>query len=71
MSSNRETQTRRKRGSKLKGSIDLHVQIPSELLVSLDAWIAQQLNPMSRPEAIRSILETHFAQADSSVGEWE
>jgi hypothetical protein len=32
------------------------VRIPPDLLARLDAWIAAQPNPVSRPEAIRAIV---------------
>ena len=38
------------------------VRVPSEQLATLDAWIAQQpVKALSRPEAIRRLIDLAFA----------
>jgi hypothetical protein len=33
-------------------------QLPDVVVETLDAWIAQQTSPLTRPEAIRAMMET-------------
>jgi hypothetical protein len=39
----------------------INVRLQPEQLAALDAWIAGQPEPSSRPEAIRQILQEKFA----------
>ena len=51
-----ETPVSKKRGPKPKGSIGVMVRMLPDQVALLDAWIAQQPQPMTRPEAIRAFL---------------
>jgi hypothetical protein len=53
-----ETVTARKRrGPKPTGKgLNIGVRLQPDQLAALDAWIASQPKPISRPEAIRAIL---------------
>lgn len=56
-----EKKLRKKPGPKPTGKGELiGVRILPELMTPLDAWIAQQGEPLSRPEAIRLILGAHL-----------
>jgi hypothetical protein len=56
-----EKKLRKKPGPKPTGKGELiGVRILPELMTPLDAWIAQQGEPLSRPEAIRAIMAEHF-----------
>jgi len=38
----------------------INVRLQPAQLSELDAWIAQQAEPLTRPEAVRQILGEHF-----------
>jgi hypothetical protein len=44
------------------------VRIPPDLLARLDAWIAAQPKPVSRPEAIRAIVAATILGARAGEG---
>ena len=52
--------TPKKRGRKSTGGrqAGVMVRLPANQLAALDAWIANQPKPTTRPEAIRSFLAT-------------
>ena len=47
---------RKKRGRPAVGSIFVGVRLPPDQIAALDAWIAAQSKPMSRPEAVRALM---------------
>jgi hypothetical protein len=56
----------RKRGRPATGATSVHLRIEPEQLAALDAWIASQpVKALSRPEAIRRLIDLAFA-ADHS-----
>jgi hypothetical protein len=46
---------KKKRGPPPKGSKGLYVKVPPDELAALDAWIKQQSDKPSRPEALRRL----------------
>ena len=58
MSSQETVQTRKRRGPKPTGKgVNVGVRLQPDALARLDAWIAKQPKPVSRPEAIRAFVE--------------
>lgn len=45
------------------------VRLQPDRLAALDAWIAKQAMPMTRPEAIRAMLDAVLVIVAASVGE--
>lgn len=48
----------RKRGRPPTGAVSIHLRIEPDQLAALDGWIKATDGKMSRPEAIRRLLET-------------
>jgi metal-responsive CopG/Arc/MetJ family transcriptional regulator len=57
----------KKRGRPAVGSTGVLVKLPPDQLATLDAWIAAQAQPPSRPEAIRTLLQHALPDAYSTV----
>lgn len=54
--------TQKKRGRPAVGSVGVMVKLPPDALNRLDSWIAQQEgNKLTRPEAIRRLLDMLLA----------
>jgi hypothetical protein len=53
--------TRKSRGRPKGDASSIHLRLPADQLAALDAWIASQHRPVSRPEAIRAVLATGLA----------
>ena len=49
---------KRKLGRPPVGSTLVGVRLPPTELAALDAWIAKQAEPMSRPEALRRLVDS-------------
>ena len=49
---------KKKKGRPPVGSTFIGVRMPPDQLAALDAWIAEQPNRVSRPEAIRVLVAT-------------
>jgi len=47
----------RKRGRPSTGAVSIHLRIEPDQLASLDAWIKHQPDELSRPEAVRRLME--------------
>jgi hypothetical protein len=45
------------------------VRVPPTQLAALDAWIAKQSAPLTRPEAIRAMMETTLHILSKDTGE--
>lgn len=45
-----------KRGRPAVGAKSIHLTLPPDLLMALDAWISEQDDALSRPEAIRLLI---------------
>jgi Arc/MetJ-type ribon-helix-helix transcriptional regulator len=52
---------RKSRGRPLVNATPITVRMPPDQLAKLDAWIAAQPKPVSRPEAIRALIEAGLA----------
>jgi hypothetical protein len=48
--------TRKSRGRPKVGATQLAVRLPPDQLALLDRWIADQAEPLSRPEALRRLM---------------
>ena len=48
---------KKKRGRPRTNPVAQHFTMPRELSDALDAWIAKQREPVTRPEAIRRLVE--------------
>lgn len=48
---------KKKRGRPRTNPVAQHFTMPRHISDALDAWIAKQREPMSRPEAIRRLVE--------------
>jgi hypothetical protein len=56
--SNQETVQPKKRGPAPTGKgIPIQVRLQPDQLAALDAWIAKQPEPMTRPEGVRRLIE--------------
>lgn len=51
-----DNSTSRKPGRPRVNAVPVQIRMPPDALATLDAWIAEQPQPLSRPEAIRIIL---------------
>jgi len=51
-----KTRKKRGRGRPFIGATPIQVRMPPPELASLDAWIAQQDGPLTRPEAVRRLV---------------
>jgi len=47
----------RKRGRPPTGSVGVYVKLPPDQLAALDSWIKHQPDELSRPEAVRRLME--------------
>jgi hypothetical protein len=62
--------TKKRRGPAPTGKGTLiGVRLQPSHLVALDAWIAKQTQPVSRPEAIRAMMETVLHILSNDQGE--
>jgi hypothetical protein len=52
---------RKSRGRPAVNAVPITVRMPPDQLAKLDAWIAAQPSPMSRPEAIRAMVQAVLA----------
>ena len=50
------TGTRKGRGRPKGDATSIHLRLPADMLAKLDAFIAAQPKPVSRPEAIRAFV---------------
>lgn len=65
MAQSRITRTGKSRGRPPTGAESIHLRLVPDQLTALDAWIAKQREPMSRPEAIRQLVAAGLVTASS------
>ena len=51
------TRTRKSRGRPTTGAESVHLRVLPDQAVAIDAWIVKQDEPVTRPEAIRRLVE--------------
>ena len=59
------TGTRKKRGRPSTGAESVHLRVLPDQILAIDAWIAKQREPVTRPEAIRRLVEMALTTAGS------
>lgn len=61
------TSARKRKGPAPKGAVGVMVRIEPGLLRSLDEWIAEQGEPISRPAAIRRIVARRLKVSEAGA----
>jgi hypothetical protein len=51
------SRTRKTRGRPSTGAESVHLRVLPDQSAAIDAWIAKQKEPLTRPEAIRRLVE--------------